>query len=69
MIEDLASLSSIESEMSMTEMCEDYNSSEEKHPWVIALALLLEGIISQLVTIRLIVNLRVLFEGHSKGIA
>ena len=69
MIEDLAGLSSIKSEVSMTEVNEWDDASEQKHPGVISLALLLERIDSQLVTIGLIVHLGVLFEGHGESVA
>ena len=68
-VEDLASLPAIESEVSMAEVSEYNNACKEEHPWVVSLALLFEGIISQLVTIRLIVNLRVLLKGHGVCIA
>ena len=68
MIENLANLSAVEAEMSMTEVNKGNNSSEQEHPWIVSLALLLEGIVSQLIAIRLVVNLGILLKGLGKGI-
>ena len=68
-VEDLASLPAVESEVSVAEVSENNNGCEQKHPRVISLTLLLEGVVSELVAEGLIMNFRVLFEGHSVGIA
>ncbi len=69
MVEDLADLSTIEAEMSMTEVNKGDNASEQEHPRIISLALLLERIVSQLITIRLIVNFGILLKGLCESIS
>ena len=63
-VEYLANLSAIESEVSMAEVSECDNANEENHPRVVSLALLFEGIITELVAERLIMNLGVLLKSH-----
>ena len=68
MVENFARLSSVEAEMSMAEVHEGDNAGKQNHPRVVSLALLFEGIISQLVTIGLVVNFGILLKGHCEGI-
>ena len=67
-IEHLAGLPSIESEVSVAEVREDYNACEQEHPGVVALALFLEGVVAQLVAVGLVVHLRVLVEVQRVGV-
>ena len=67
-VEDLASLPAIESEVSMAEVGEHDDASEEKHPRVVSLALLFEGVVTELVAEGLIVDLGVLLKGHGKSV-
>ena len=68
MVEDLASLPAIESEVSMAEVSEHDNACEEKHPRVVSLALLFEGVVTELVAERLIMDLGVLLKGHGESV-
>ena len=68
MVEDLPDLSAIESEMSVAEVNERYNTNKEEQPRVISSSLLFEGVVSHFVTKGLIMNLGVLLEGHSIGV-
>ena len=68
MVENLANLSAIEAEVSMAEVNKADYASKQEHPRIISLALLLEGIVSQLVTIRLIMNFGILLKCLSESI-
>ena len=68
MIENLASLSVVKAEMGVREVSECNEGDEEKEPWVVASALLFKRIVSDLITIRLIVHLRVLLKCHSTSV-
>ena len=68
MIEDLTSLSTIEAEMSVAEVNEGDNANENEQPGIVSLSLLLEGIVTKLVAVGLIMDLGVLFESLSQSI-
>jgi hypothetical protein len=63
-VEDLANLASIELEMRLAEVHKGDDADEEDHPGIVSLALLFKGVISEFVTIRLIMHFRVLLKGH-----
>ena len=69
MIENFTGLSSIKSAVSVAEVNECDDPREQQHPRIVSLALLLEGVVSQFITIGLIVHLGVLFEGHGESVA
>ena len=68
MIEHFANLSAVEAEVCVAEVNKGDNTSEQEHPRIVSLALLLEGIVSQLITIGLIVHFGILLEGLGEGI-
>ena len=67
-VEDLASLPAIESEVSVAEVSEEDDASEEQHPRVVSLALLFEGVVTELVAERLVMHLGVFLKGHGEGV-
>ena len=67
-VEDLASLPAIESEVSVAEVSEEDDASEEEHPRVVSLALLFEGVVTELVAERLVMHLGVFLKGHGEGV-
>ena len=67
-VKDLASLPAIESEVSVAEVSEEDDASEEEHPRVVSLALLFEGVVTELVAERLVMHLGVFLKGHGEGV-
>ena len=67
-IENFAGRPPVEAEMRVAEVHKRDDAGEQEHPRVVTLGLLLEGIVSQLVTIGLIMHLGVLLESHRESI-
>ena len=64
MVENLANLPAVKAEMSMAEVHKRVNANEEQQPRVVSVSLLLEWVVSKLVTVGLVVDLWVLLECH-----
>jgi hypothetical protein len=62
MVQDLASLALVEFEVGVSEMYETDSSNEEQKEWVVTLTLRFERVITKLVTVRLVVDVVLLFE-------
>lgn len=58
MVEDLAQLAAVEPEVCVAEVREAHDSEEQKKVRIVELALVLERIVSQLVTIGFVVHVR-----------
>ena len=68
-VEDLADVAAVEVEVSVAEVHEGDASSEKKQPRVVSLALRLERIVTELVTVGQVVHVVLLFEGVAARIA
>lgn len=63
MVKDLADLSAVELEVRVREVAEGDSTHEEQQPGVVSLALGLEGIVTELVTVGLVVDVVLLLPG------
>lgn len=68
MVEHLADLSAVESEVRVKEVGESYSSHSNEHPGIVSLASRVKRIVTEFVTIRQVVHVVFFLEGMSVGV-